>query len=316
MTSRFSNLKRVVALILTLVMVISAVPVVSAAPTKTDSSDLKADVVFAIDSTGSMSDEIRNVVKNLNSFTQYLEDRDVDIRIAIIDYKDITYSGERDSTVLHLKDYSPWYYTADDAAAVLSSLRVDGGGDGPETAVDALGCLLSDDIMFRSDAHKFAVLLTDYSYKNNNDYGYESMSEVVEELVDEKIYTSVITTSSFKSTYADLFEKTGGIYGDIYGDFGSILKELAERIFGITTKVTRAIYILPGYMGSQLYDDGELAWINMDVDMSDPFANPLINDIANNLLPGGESSKFAQNEDGTGIRVGVDIEDDQYGFSF
>lgn len=51
----------------------------------------QADIVFAIDTTGSMSGAINNVVSNIDSFVDTLQsDYSVNANFALIDYKDIT----------------------------------------------------------------------------------------------------------------------------------------------------------------------------------------------------------------------------------
>lgn len=221
-----STSKRFFALILTVAMLV-ALPCVAGAV------ELKADVVFVIDSTGSMGDEIRNVKDNITEFARYLESLNVNLRIGVIEYRDIAEDGE-DTTVVHTQNYSPWHNTADEMVATLGNIGADGGGDTPETLVDAMGYLLDDGTMhFRSDAYRFAVILTDADVKNDNRHGLRDMEEVTDRLVEKGIYTSVISSTRYKTDYSDVYTRTDGIFADITSDFAKILKELADRIFGV-----------------------------------------------------------------------------------
>ena len=85
---------------------------------------------------------------------------------------------------------------------------------------------------WRSDSTKFIVLVTDASYKNDNNYGISDMNEMIRLLEKDGIIVSVI--SSNDSYYSSLVENTGGLYGSIKGNFSSILLGLADKIGEVT----------------------------------------------------------------------------------
>ena len=97
----------------------------------------QADVVFLIDTTGSMGDEIKNVKDNVGYFVDALKDKGISAGLALVEYKDIEEDGY-DSTKVHTNGISNWFYNIDAYKSVLNSLNPDGGGDTPESAVDAL----------------------------------------------------------------------------------------------------------------------------------------------------------------------------------
>lgn len=201
-----------------------------------------ADIVFIVDSTGSMWDEIQNVKNNLEIFSKYLEDRGVGLRMSVIEYRDTTYDG-LNSTIIHKLNYTPWCNTTEQLKNILSKIDVDGGGDIPETALDAMGYLLKDDeIMFSSGAHKFAILLSDVNSKEDNRHGL-TWDKFINKLVENKINTSVITTPYYYSEYENMVNKTGGKLADIGSDFAKILEELANSIFEVVkdTKIDETI---------------------------------------------------------------------------
>ena len=186
----------------------------------------QADIVFVIDTTGSMSDAINNVVSNIDSFVDTLQSEySVKANFALIDYKDIT-CGE--NTTLIQNGSSAWFSDVSSFKSKINGLIVDGGGDGPETPIDGLA--MAQKLDFRQNANKFVILVTDADYKNDNNYGIASMDEMEKVLEDSGIVTSVISSNFYESLYHNLYTNTGGVFGNIYGDFKSVLLQLADNI--------------------------------------------------------------------------------------
>lgn len=194
----------------------------------------QADIVFAIDTTGSMSDEISNVANNIIEFVLMLtREYNVNVNLALVNYRDITADGS-DSTKVIKNGTSNWYTNVNGFRDAIANLTVTGGGDKPETAVDALEVARRLD--FRSTARKFIVLVTDANYKTNNNFGISSMDDEVKLLKRDGIITSVVTDSSYKDTYKNLYTETGGLYANIYGNFSAELLRLADLIGGEVSK--------------------------------------------------------------------------------
>jgi len=186
----------------------------------------KADVVFVIDSTGSMGDEIKNVIKNVNSFAEELG-KDIEVRFGLIDYKDITADGEK-STV-----NCGWYNDVDEFKKRVSKITVIGGGDAPESAVDALE--EARRIGFRTNANKFIILLTDAGYKNGTRFEeVKSMEQEINLLKKGGIITSVVSENRHESVYNNLYKDTDGIFANIREDFAKVLKKLSSKIKKVT----------------------------------------------------------------------------------
>lgn len=53
----------------------------------------KVDLAFVIDTTGSMGPYIDNVKRNISDFAVYLEEKGIELRIGIIEYRDISADG-------------------------------------------------------------------------------------------------------------------------------------------------------------------------------------------------------------------------------
>lgn len=183
----------------------------------------KADVVFMLDTTGSMDTPISNVKENIVNFSEYLDDLGVDVRIGIVEYKDI-YEDGIDSTI----DYG-FYYDLDEFKYVIGNFEIGGGGDDYETAVDALDVMSKMD--FRSGVSKFAILVTDTNYKNGtrSDSSY-TMEQMIETLTSQNICTSIVTDPYFFNAYSGLVSTTGGEMCDIATDFSSALQALMDKM--------------------------------------------------------------------------------------
>lgn len=300
--------KLLTALLLTMAFLVSALPVhgIHAEP-ETATVQKKAELVFVIDSTGSMGGAINNVKTGITSFVNSLETQGVNLRIGIVEYRDIEVDG-LDSTIIHELNHSPWMNSTSEMVEVLNGISAGGGGDDPETVIDGLGYLVDGEtIPWSSDSYKFAVVLTDAGCKIANRHGYNSLQEVADALLQADIHTSVVTKASEYSTYKELYTTTGGTKADIYSDFSTVLADLANQILGLTGKAKKALYVLPGYLGSELYDGpdgttgGKRLWFP---------ANPLDLDT----IVGQENlRKFYQDEYGNGTQLHVDYDRDEYG---
>lgn len=188
----------------------------------------QADIVFAIDTTGSMGDEIANVADNIIAFTHELTTvYNVNVNFALVDYRDITADGAESTYVVN-NGTSNWYADTEEFKSVISSLYVSGGGDIPETVVDALE--MARNLDYRVTSSKFIILLTDADHKSDNNYGISSMEEEIMLLKNSGIVVSVVTDSYYEYAYTGLYTETGGIYANIYGDFYEELLGLADII--------------------------------------------------------------------------------------
>lgn len=154
----------------------------------------KADVVFTIDTTGSMWEPIGNVKQNINAVVDKLKANKVDVRLGLVEYRDI-YANGKYST----KDHG-WFQDTDSFKKAVNNLYANGGGDWEESAVDGLEKSRNKD--FRSSVNKYIILITDAPYKNGIvDDPYFDMDKEIELLKKDNISTSVITNSVSKSSY-------------------------------------------------------------------------------------------------------------------
>lgn len=198
----------------------------------------QADIVFVLDTTGSMGSYIYNVARNINNFTSTLDTKyNVSVRYGLVEYKDIIADGIG-STIVHTNKGKNWFETSEELKSKINTLSISGGGDDEETAIDALEAARILD--FRTSADKFVILLSDAAYKIDNRYEIQSTDELINRYVNDNITLSIITTSYEKENYFEFYNKTQGIWGDINGDFLTILLELADSI---GDKVSKGVWV-------------------------------------------------------------------------
>ena len=131
---------------------------------------VKLDVMFLLDATGSMSDEIAQLQDNILSISQQIDDMgNVDVRYGLVHYRD-----REDAYVTQVHDFTP------DVSAFqteLNSVRADGGGDTPESLNAGLHDALQTAEWRGDDTIKLVFLVADapphLDYVDDFDYAVE-----------------------------------------------------------------------------------------------------------------------------------------------
>jgi Mg-chelatase subunit ChlD len=127
---------------------------------KANKKETQADIVFCIDSTGSMAPCIRKVKSGIRTFADGLQEAaNVDFRLRMIAYRDL-----HDPTA---QGDPPWKSTSftrsvEEFRDGLSEISAEGGGDyrGAESTLDVLYRAIQSDWRAH-ETHKTIVLLTD-----------------------------------------------------------------------------------------------------------------------------------------------------------
>jgi hypothetical protein len=96
------------------------------------------DIIFAIDSTGSMSDDIYEVQVNAANFINSLKATYSDLRVAVMDYKDYPMDPYGDSGDYVARTDAQFTTNATTAIDAINSLYAEGGNDTPEAVYSAL----------------------------------------------------------------------------------------------------------------------------------------------------------------------------------
>ena len=192
---------------------ISAIEAISA------NNSVPVDIVFVVDQTGSMRQEVNEVKTNIFEFTQRLSVRGVDYRLGLITFSDrIERRKELTEDVNTFISY-------------IDNITIGGGGDNPENALEGLS--EGTTLRFRRSAQRIFILITDAPYHQKDDRG-DGKTEfttkaMYEFLKRNNIRLFAITPPRFGG-YTEMTHATFGKQFDIVQDFSSILDEFSASI--------------------------------------------------------------------------------------
>lgn len=221
------------------------------------------DVVFMIDTTGSMADDIAQA----KQFARQAADRIAGQhgRVALVEYRD-----SRDKVPVRI--VTP--LTEDQALfrADLGTLRAHGGGDDPEGLLHAL-TVAFDGLAWRRGATKAAVVLTDAGYHDPDRTGGETLQSV-SKLALHIDPVNVFPVSPELSDQRRLAKATSGELVDKGSDtVGALFDALDKIIRKPVARLDHASYFAPAQRpiafdagASRAYDDGEIASYDWDFD--------------------------------------------------
>lgn len=233
------------------------------------------DIVFAIDTSGSMSSYYSEVCKNIVRFINRLAELEISPNITIVDYND-TYGA-----TWHTVDGSHWTSDYKSVQDVLNSLVDYGGWEYPSDAMEAIFSD-PDDKWYEDTISKYMFLLTDEEH-DEGDERFEQWAKVVE---SNGVTATVVGTKYYKDKFTALYDNENqGTFIDIDGDFGKAMVEYADYInsvlypFAIST---------PGVYTAVLdKDTGKYSDLNAGVSMLNKSGEDKTNAFADITLPNG-----------------------------
>lgn len=192
-------------------------------PNDINCNQVELDVVFVVDSTGSMHDEIRTVKEELTNIIGRINsgNQRVDVKVGVVTYKD--YQDREYLTQTKQLTRNTW-----SVVSFIRNLEARGGGDYEE----AVGAGLNEAIHnmhWRNNAEKMIILVGDAPARNNieyesNNYGNNpefsqsrsNWKNAVSEAQDMNIRIYTASGSGMNeegiSQWRTIAEKTGGSY--------------------------------------------------------------------------------------------------------
>ncbi|MDH7516642.1 MAG: OmpA family protein [Bacteroidota bacterium] len=177
------------------------------------------DIVFVIDQTGSMRQEVNEVKTNILEFMQKLAVRGVDYQLGLVTFSDRV-ERRRELT----EDVETFI-------SYVDNITVGGGGDNPENALEGLAEATT--LRFRHSAQKIFILITDAPYHQKSEQGDGRTDFTTESMIQflrrHNIRLFAITPAHLEQ-YRRMTEETHGRQFDIMQDFSSILDEFSESI--------------------------------------------------------------------------------------
>ena len=177
-------------------------------------SEVGVEVVFLLDITSSMGPYIEGLKKNCNDFADQIRKEGVDCRLGLIGFGDV---AEGDEFVV-LEPTSK----ISDFQSKVASLRMVGGGDAPESSVEAMDLALK--MKFRPHTRVCFIHITDAGCHEEDRIPAQGRA-----LKDRKIITHVLSLKRQQTLYRPWWEN-GGFHGLRDGQFDEILKEVAKSV--------------------------------------------------------------------------------------
>lgn len=148
------SFKKLTAIILSVIMIFGCVTASAVA-----ADDKELDLVFVVDTTGSMSDDIYEVKTHMKEYVDALVDGGSDYRVAIVEYRDFPErTGDSSDYAYRVTlNFNGDYETINSA---INSVDLGNGGDWEETLYSALIDGL-DKLSWRDKSGKAAIIMGD-----------------------------------------------------------------------------------------------------------------------------------------------------------
>jgi Mg-chelatase subunit ChlD len=172
----------------------------------------KADILFVLDCTGSMQGEIDAIKDSIASFADTIKSDGVRARVGLIEFRDrligeearvLTFGGQvfTDNPDLFREE--------------LAELEAAGGGDDPESSLDALMLALRQP--FSPDANKVIVLITDAPphIPDKETPNIETVIRAIQSMGISQLYIVMRTENTASQIYLRLLEGTRGLVFDL-----------------------------------------------------------------------------------------------------
>jgi von Willebrand factor type A domain len=204
-----------------------------------DSAKARADLVFVIDTTGSMNDKIDGLIESCETFVDRLAKKHIDWTAAVVGFGDLTVEGDR----IVATQFSS---NAERVKGLLRGIpHYSGGGNEGESSLEALEAALGQQ-GYRDEAMKVLVLITDEPALQRQ----LRPSRVSGKLREAGAITFVLSPNLkyFRSMAAD----TGGQWWNVEsgGDFARIL----EVFDSIATKVASTVAAVQRLTGGDVQE--------------------------------------------------------------
>ncbi|OQY81312.1 MAG: hypothetical protein B6D41_19850 [Chloroflexi bacterium UTCFX4] len=189
------------------------------------------DLVFVIDTTGSMSDKIKGLLQTAQKFVDRFARLQMDARIAIVAFGDLTVKGDK----IVATSFTANMQTTKNSLQKIP--RFSGGGNRGESSLEALQKAMT--LAFRANAVKTLLLITDEPALQNRNL---NAADVINELVAGEYLAFVVGTKD--KYYKEMARATGGKWYQVsaHADFTDLLAmfgDIADRVTDTVADVYR-----------------------------------------------------------------------------
>lgn len=198
-------------------------------PIKHDSVG-QVDLVFVIDTTGSMSNKIDGLLATCIKFVDEFSELNLDHRIAVVAFGDLTVPGDK---IVATRFTNKTKVTQESLEHIP---RYGGGGNEGESSLEALDKALT--LSFRSQAVNVVILITDEPALQHN----IRAEDMVERLTRQEILAFVVSPPL--AYFKDMAIKNGGKWYKVavdtdFTDLMDMFKEVANEVSQVVSDVHR-----------------------------------------------------------------------------
>lgn len=169
-------------------------------------AQLRDDVAFLFDTTGSMADVLQQYATEAKSLANQVVLRGG--RIALYEYRDL-------SDPYKPRELCDFTCSYEEFVQKVDALTVDNGGDKPESALSALAYAMNN-LNWGSGATKSLILVTDAGYHDPDRDGTSLAAVVDLSLSIDPVNLYILTEPELADTYQELAIRTGGAVFDVH----------------------------------------------------------------------------------------------------
>ncbi|MBI4674911.1 MAG: VWA domain-containing protein [Chloroflexi bacterium] len=191
----------------------------------------RVDLVFVIDTTGSMSDKIKGLLQTCAKFVDRFGRLEMDSRIAVVAFGDLSVKGDK----IVATSFTSNLQTTKNSLQKIP--RFSGGANNGESSLEALQKAMALD--FRENLVKVLILITDEPALSSRNL---APVDVINDLVAGEYLTFVVGTRD--KYYKEMARATGGKWYQVsaHTDFTDLLKmfgDIADRVTDTVADVYR-----------------------------------------------------------------------------
>jgi len=191
----------------------------------------RVDLVFVIDTTGSMSDKIKGLLQTCAKFVDRFGRLEMDSRLAIVAFGDLSVKGDK----IVATGFTSNLQTTKNSLQKIP--RFSGGANNGESSLEALQKAMALD--YRANAVKVLILITDEPALSSRNL---APPDVIGELQKGEYLTFVVGTRD--KYYKEMARATGGKWYQVsaHTDFTDLLKmfgDIADRVTDTVADVYR-----------------------------------------------------------------------------
>jgi hypothetical protein len=190
----------------------------------------RVDLVFVIDTTGSMSDKIEGLLATCSKFVDEFAALKLDYRIAIVAFGDLTVPGDK----IVSTEFSGKIETI--KKSLRNIPRFGGGGNEGESSLEALDQVMG--LPFRENAVKVIVLITDEPALQRR----RRASDTISALSKQEFLAFVVSPNI--GYFRDMATKNGGKWYQVsaaanFLDLLDMFRQMAKKVSQVVSDVHR-----------------------------------------------------------------------------